>query len=351
MKVLHLTPTFFDRTSVLGGGERYAYELARAMSEKVDTELVSFADQPKTWLEGRLRIRLLKRWGTLGEPINPLPWGIFSLIRQADVIQCYQHRTFLTDAAILAARACRKAVFMADMGGGSKWSLSYHMNLHRWLNGFLLLSNDCIDYFPYAGDRAHIVYGGVDTVRFAPNGTGYRPDHVLFVGRLIPAKGVEVLIPAVPADMELTLVGQVFDPVYRAHLETLAQGRRVHFFSDLPDSELAQAYSRSLVTVLPSNTRMEKLGLVLLESMACGTPVICSRIGGMPEIVKDGETGFIVPPGDSRAIEERIRWLREHPSERERMGRASRSWVLERFTWDRIAENHLQIYQRAGQVS
>ena len=80
--------------------------------------------------------------------------------------------------------------------------------------------------------------------------------------------------------------------------------------------------------------------------MACGTPTICTDVASMPEVVVDGVTGFVVAPNDSRALRERIEWLRGHPEESVRMGEAGRARVLEHFTWPRVVKRCLASYGR-----
>jgi D-inositol-3-phosphate glycosyltransferase len=82
--------------------------------------------------------------------------------------------------------------------------------------------------------------------------------------------------------------------------------------------------------------------------MACGTPVICTKVGGMPEIVEDGITGFVVPPNDPAALREKLLWVRGHPLEAQAMGDAARRRVLEKFTWPAVARRCLTIYAAAG---
>jgi len=92
-------------------------------------------------------------------------------------------------------------------------------------------------------------------------------------------------------------------------------------------------------TVVP-----ELLGLVVLESMACGTPVIVTRVASLPELVEDGVTGFVVPPNDPGAIRDRLEYLSAHPEAVERMGRLARERVAREFTWDAVAERCLRAY-------
>jgi glycosyltransferase involved in cell wall biosynthesis len=108
------------------------------------------------------------------------------------------------------------------------------------------------------------------------------------------------------------------------------------------------------VLVLPSVQRTcygrpvaisELLGLSVLEAMASGTPVICSRIGGLPEVVQDGETGFLVTPGDIDELHDRLAALLADPARTARMGRAARDVVLERFTWRACAARCMAAYE------
>jgi len=144
-------------------------------------------------------------------------------------------------------------------------------------------------------------------------------------------------------------------PDYFQLLQSLSSGKQVRFTLDASDEDLIAAYQRSLVTVLPSvyediyGTRSEVpelLGLVLLESMACGTPVICTNVGSMPEIVEDRVTGLIVPPNDPSALRQAIRFLREHPAIASEMGEHGRQRILQRFTWKHIAETCLAAYRQ-----
>jgi len=180
-----------------------------------------------------------------------------------------------------------------------------------------------------------------------------REKRVLFVGRLLPHKGIDHLIKAVDNTMELRIIGRAYDPLYFGYLNWLAQGKNVTFKTELDDAELPGEYASATVTVLPSVYRSdngdvyqqpELLGLTLLESMACGTPAICSDVGAMPEVVQDGLTGFVVPPSDPVRLGDKLRLLLADPEQAARLGEAGRQRVLDYFTWDKTAERCLQAY-------
>jgi glycosyltransferase involved in cell wall biosynthesis len=175
----------------------------------------------------------------------------------------------------------------------------------------------------------------------------------LFVGRLLPHKGVADLIAALPDEMPLDIVGPKNGTGYLDTLKGQAVGKLVNFRHDVDDPGLVNAYRRALCLVLPSVYRTsdgsetkvpELLGQTLLEAMACGTPVICTRVASMPEVVDDGKTGFIVEPGDHRALGDRLRWLATHPDETAAMGAAGRRTVLERFQWTQVVQRCLDAY-------
>ncbi len=121
----------------------------------------------------------------------------------------------------------------------------------------------------------------------------------------------------------------------------------------MPDDLLPSLYRQAAVLVLPSVHHTcygreipvsELLGLVVLEAMASGTPVVCNRLGGLPEVVQHGLTGFLVEPGNVAELRERLAELLRDPPLVRRLGRNARALVLERFTWQACAERCLAAY-------
>jgi glycosyltransferase involved in cell wall biosynthesis len=176
---------------------------------------------------------------------------------------------------------------------------------------------------------------------------------VLFVGRIQRLKGLEVLLRAFAqlADLHarVVVVGGQPSTVHETreiarlqHLATrLGIAQRVIFLGALPHEQLALCYQAADVTVMPSS--YESFGLVAVESLACGTPVVATRVGGLSSIVRDGETGFLVPWRDPALFAERIRAILTDPARAARLGAQARPSV-ERYGWDHIAEEHLALY-------
>jgi glycogen synthase len=175
---------------------------------------------------------------------------------------------------------------------------------------------------------------------------------VLFVGRLASNKGLLLLADAF-ADLthedpssHLVLVGE--DGGMRAAVEarvrSLGLERRVHLLGHIEDERLiAAAYREARLTVLPSD--YEAFGLVLLESLARGTPVVATRVGGIPEVVEDGRSGLLVPPG---SVPDLVRALRVLWTDRDlarRLGDYGRTSVVPRFTWEALADRLDALYR------
>jgi glycosyltransferase involved in cell wall biosynthesis len=269
------------------------------------------------------------------------------------VIHCYNKNLVATRAAAAFGRLYGKGVFVTDLGGNSSGTIS-RIGRERWFQRRLHISRFSENL---AGDMgsstSEVILGGVDASRFVPSEDAGDFDRVLFVGRLIPHKGVDTLIAALPSDMCLEVVGRPYDAGYYRDLQTLATGKRVTFLTDIDDAKLVAAYQRAACVVLPSvytsmygrMTRLpELLGQTLLEGMACAKPVICSSAGSMPEVVEDGRNGFVVPPGDVQSLNEKLRWIRDHPQGARAMGAAGRERALKTFSWGSVVDRCLKAY-------
>jgi colanic acid/amylovoran biosynthesis glycosyltransferase len=201
--------------------------------------------------------------------------------------------------------------------------------------------------FPAARTQVH--YIGVDCTAIRPRDAAEETSTILHVARLVEVKGTEYLIrgfaelAARNAEVRLDIIG---DGPLRASLKTLARSlgleQRVRFLGALPHSQVLAAMRMAAMLVLPSvrtaSGRVEGLGMVLLEAAATGLPAIGSRIGGIPESVVDGETGFLVPERDAVALAARMSVLLADPALRRRMGTAARALVEQRFSLHRQTE-------------
>jgi glycosyltransferase involved in cell wall biosynthesis len=355
-RVVHVVPALFDfDDGIIGGGERYALELARHMADEVPTTLVTFGQAGRDESVDALRVKVLgDPWLVRGQRTNPVSLGLFRELRHADVVHCHQRHVLTSTLSAMYCRATGRRVFATDLGGGG-WDISAYVSTDRWYHGHLHISEYSVKIDGHAGHPwAHLISGGVDTERFAPDDTVPRNGSVVFVGRLLPHKGLVDLLDAAGSDIALEIIGQPSDPVFLNELKRRADGRPVRFQHGCDDRALVHAYQRALCVVLPSvyvvpgggkTPVPELLGQVLLEGMACGTPVVCTDVASMPEVVEDGVTGFVVPPNDPVTLGQKLRWLRDHPADARRMGQMGRRRVLERFRWHEVVKRCLEIYR------
>lgn len=178
---------------------------------------------------------------------------------------------------------------------------------------------------------------------------------VLFVGALAPVKGVQHLIEAMRKVREavpqaiLLIIGQgPYQGELSRRVEQFNLDGAVRFLAPLPQSELARYLKQGHLLVLPSLS--EGLGRVLIEAMACGLPVVGTQVGGIPELIEEGVTGYLVSPGDPHALADRIVHLLTHPEEARRMGARGRDLVARAFSTERYVQGYAEIFQKAGEL-
>ena len=354
MRVVHIVPALFGPDGIVGGAERYAFELARHMAARVPTTLVTFGERNRHETVGSLEVRVLGNpWYVRGQRSNPFHPRLFTALSGAEIVHCHQQHVVMSSAAALWCRARRRRVFVSELGGGG-WDVSAYLSTDGWFHGHLHLSEYSRRIYRHEGAaRAQVIGGGVDVDKFSPDSSVVRDGGALFVGRILPHKGIDYLISGLPAGMPLTIVGPQPDRETASALVRLAAGKQVCFKQGLDDEQLVQEYRRAVCIVLPSVYRTsmgtetavpELLGQTLLEGMACEAPAICSDVASLPEIVEDGVTGFVVPANDAAALGDRLQLFRRDPGRVASMGKAARARVLARFTWDRVVQRCLDVY-------
>jgi alpha-maltose-1-phosphate synthase len=216
--------------------------------------------------------------------------------------------------------------------------------------------------------RVHVIHNGIDPAVYRPEpsaatllrrGVDADRPYAIFVGRVTRQKGLAHLLEAallVDPRYQLVVCGGAPDtPEIAAEVDGLAErvrdrrGGLVWIAGQLPRDDVVHLLSAAAAFVCPSV--YEPFGLVNLEAMACGTAVVASRVGGIPEIVVDGETGYLVdydasdPAGFARGLAARIEELLSSPSLAARMGTAGRRRVLEHFTWPAVADRTVALYR------
>ncbi len=186
----------------------------------------------------------------------------------------------------------------------------------------------------------------VDVSLFLPGGTR-AASRMLFVGRLNKQKGIALLIEAIACSAhsaELDVVGDGDDrAALVAQAERLGIASRVHWHGAKTQEQLVPFYQRAAAVVMASEN--EGLGLVAVEAQLCEAPVIAFRSGGLTDVIRDGETGILTPPGDIPALAAAIDAIMADPSRGTRLGRTGRIAALARFAPDAAARQYGAIYQ------
>lgn len=268
-----------------------------------------------------------------------------------------------------------------QLGGGYALSSYIERTAYEHAAGVIAVSagmrEDILRAYPMVDpQRVHVVHNGIDIEQWQPNpetsaltARGIDPEAptIVFVGRITRQKGLPYFLRAVrelPADYQVVLCAGAPDTEEIAReVSELVTGLRserdgIHLITEmLPRHELTQLLSHATTFVCPSI--YEPLGIVNLEAMACGTPVVASATGGIPEVVADGETGYLVPidqvqdgtgtPTDPEAfvadLADTLTRMVSDPQRARQMGEASRRRAAEHFSWESIAQRTLSVYR------
>ncbi|MGI4790069.1 MAG: glycosyltransferase family 4 protein [Janthinobacterium lividum] len=202
--------------------------------------------------------------------------------------------------------------------------------------------------------KSRAIYNGIDLDEFDTDKTPYvhpRP-YILGIGRIVPQKGFDILIDAysrliyrLASAPDLIIAGDGPErEKLQAQIDTLGLSERIHLIGRANRTQTVQLFHGCQFFVLPS--RQEPQGIVSLEAMACAKPVVAARVGGVPEIVLDGETGLLFSGGDAVALAHTLEKTICDEDEAKAMGRAGRARAEAHFTWPRIADQYFEIYNK-----
>ena len=359
-RVLVVPSSYFAHDRTVGGGERYALSYARALAGITPTTLALFGTAPAAERDGELEIRTFETRHLDPRGSWPLTRRAIRELRDFDVLHLMIFPTPVTDVLLLLARMRGQKVVLTDVGGGiPSWStylqkVHPRLGLSRLAHALAPLSRHSAAQFEGWTQPTSVLYGGADVPAVEP-GAGAPQGYALFVGRLLPHKGVLQLIEAVGPHTPLRVVGRIYDPGYFKRLQSAARGKQVRFIVDADDAALRRQYLGASVVLQPSipvhagaSDTSELLGLVTLEGMAHGKPVIVTRTASLPELVVEGETGFVVPPNDPAALREAVDRLVGDPRLSAEIGNRAREHVRRHFTWSEVAGRGMALYRRVG---
>jgi starch synthase len=396
MKALLLTNEYPPH--VYGGAGMHVAELSRQLRMLISLEVRTFGEQHEEapgWLVRGYPAPTQRRSGD--ERLRPA-WDAFARClamaadpSDADLVHCHTWYTHLGGLLVQHASSLPLVITVHSLEPLRPWKreqLGGGYDLSSWVERTALESadaviavsrgtrDDVLRHFAVKRERVHVIHNGIDAEFFAPDPAtdalerhGIDPSRpfVLFVGRITRQKGIVHLVHAIRRlDPEIGVVlaaGQPDTPELAAEVEAgvaAAQDERpnvVWIPEMLGREEIRQLYSHAAIFVCPSV--YEPFGITNLEAMACERPVVATAVGGIPEVVVDGETGLLVPvafsadepmsPADpdqlASDLAAAINGLMADPTRRARMGAAGRRRAVEHFSWSAIAAQTVALYR------
>jgi glycosyltransferase involved in cell wall biosynthesis len=303
LRVAHLTPAYFSAESVIGGGERYVHYIFRALqlSRRFEQCIFVAGSDDKLIEHNGALVRVLRTESPLAGAMNALSTALWRELAGFDLVHIHQCLTNFGAYATAVVRSLGIPSVGTDLGGGEN-DLMLAGSGMKLLSGIISISQYARSLIERFYDGPHeVLVGPVDTDRFTPQPGAVRDKRtVLCIGRILPHKGIDRLIAALPEGLRLLVVGRVYHESYYELLRGMAQGKEVVFILDADDDELLRLYRTSGLFAQASTLRdvyghfaakSELMGLTTLEAMACGLPVVVSDTASLPELVPDPRFG------------------------------------------------------------
>lgn len=385
--------------NIYGGAGVHVDYLSRALRKLMDVDVRCFGSQQESVQQ--LLVRGFEPWSELGARGKPEHRGAFNALTtnlamiqeemQADVVHCHTWYTHL--AGLLARELWGVPLVITahsleplrpwkqeQLGGAYQVSSWVERQAMETADRVIAVSGetrkDIERVYPGAAGKTDVIYNGIDTTEYRPVSDqqalrrfGIHPErpYVLFVGRITRQKGIIHLVDAIQyidPDAQIVLVAGAPDTPeiaheMKVHIEHAQRKHDAIFWVQemLSVEDKVGLYSHASVFCCPSV--YEPFGIINLEAMACEAPVVSSSVGGIPEVVLDGETGILVDPdvredtftpgnpeAYAKGLADGINTLLRDESLARRYAQAGRSRAVERFSWDHIAAETARLYHR-----
>jgi glycosyltransferase involved in cell wall biosynthesis len=313
LRVAHVTPTYFSPDSILGGGERYVDYVTKSLRLARDFEQCVFTIGPVDGLFARdgIPMRVLCNESPLPGAMDAVSAAFWRELHGFDLVHVYQSLTVFGAYTLAIARSLGIPAVGTDLGGGANPLMLDRRGIELF-DGVVSISRYAHDLMAnFFSGKHEILIGPVDTDRFCPD-MGAAPGKarrgaddqrvVLCVGRIMPHKGIDRVIAALPSDLRLVIAGRVYHEPYYALLRQMAAGKDVQFVHDADDEALLALYRSADLYVQASTPRdvygsvvakPELMGLTTLEAMSCGLPAAVADAASLPELVPDPNFGRV----------------------------------------------------------
>lgn len=361
---------------VYGGAGVHVKFLAKELAKIMDVDVRAFGDQD-TAAKG-LRVKGYKPWDQLkGEQsftpvLETLSVNLLSQVQAMDSDVVHTHTWYAHFAGLLAKQlygvpfvlTCHS---LEPLRPWKKEQLGSGYQLSAWIERICVESADMVvavsdemkadilKHFKVPADKVAVIHNGIDLDLWQQKALsaklksewGIADDYVLFLGRCTQQKGVEHLVDAakdIPCQVVMCMGGADTKEYEALITEKLKQHKNiVHINKMLSEDEAAQLYSQARAFICPSI--YEPFGIINLEAMACKAPVIASAVGGIKEIVVEGETGYLLEPGKPDLIAAAVKRLLADPAKAKAMGQAGRLRAEQKFSWTSIAAKTKAMYE------
>lgn len=356
----------------VGGVEKYALGLSVELVRLGDCVTVICANEPKSEIKNLNGI-IIKRIPFLGKVANTniTPTLFFEIFKEKfDILNTYLPTPWSMDISVFVAKLKRKKVVVTycnDVVGSTKpASLIAHIYNKTLLKLSLRLADQIIviqpDYAQYSNHlhkylkKILFIPPGLKTNNYRNTGVMRKENTIFFLSVLDKYhkyKGLDVLLEAVSIVKSQIpsihlIVGGSGELVehYREAALSLGIAENISFIGHVPDRELLDLYSSSSTFVLPSCGHEEGFGIVLLEAMACGTPVISTKIVGLARDIEQSESGIIVEPNNSHVLAESISHILLNKNIANSMGHNGRKLIEKKYSWDDVAKQVKSLYTK-----
>lgn len=364
MRVLLLAPGNVVHT------RRWAHGLAGAGVEVVCVSQHGFGDEP--WSAEVECVELPHR-GASGYVLNAAAVRRTFAARRCDLLNAHYATGYGTLATLSGVRPRLLSVWGSDVYDFPQISPLHRAGLRQVLGSadgigstsHVMARQVQAVMGPHWHGKVAVTPFGVDAARFAPAaarpGAGTtRPLMIGTVKKLEPKYGIDTLIrafallagdgslrSALPAGLRLRLVGE---GVQRAELQALAGSLgvadQVELAGAVPHDQVPVQLRTLDIYAAASRLDSESFGVAVIEASACGLPVVVTRVGGLPEVVREGETGLVVPREDPAALAQALRQLTVDAGLRERLGRQGREHVLRHYEWGDSVRRMVEVFRR-----
>ncbi|MCL4079338.1 glycosyltransferase [Coriobacteriia bacterium Es71-Z0120] len=358
----------------LGGIEHHVRDLAEALVERGHAVRAIVANEaPDTVTETHGGVEVVRLGRAFNVSSAPVAFGLARALREeerrADLLHLHSPYPWGELEWLRAAPALPSVLtYHSDIVRQRVLLAGYAPFLRRVLarvGRIIVSSPQMVEHSAFlspVAEKCRVVPFGIDPGEFADpslqsEAEAIRARHerpvVLFVGRLIYYKGVDVLVRAMArVDADLVIVGSgPLEAKVRSLASATGVGPRLTILPPLPRKELVAQYLAADVFCLPSVARSEAFGLVQLEAMAAGTPVVSTALPtGVPFVNEHGVSGLVVPPGDADALAEALRTLVADDGLRARLGVQAQERVRAEFTREMMVERTLAVYHEVSEA-